>query len=79
MQLPFRMHIINSIRNNIQDFNEHRMDKYKEKPLILACAKGLQSPALAAKLRTKGFLQPMVLAGGIAAWQTAGLPLVKGK
>lgn len=72
-------HIINAIRATSEDFNEHRLDKYKSKPLILICAKGLQSAALAGKLRAQGFAQPMVLAGGIAAWQMADLPLVKGK
>ncbi len=72
-------HIINAIQSSVEDFNEHHMDKYKTKPLILVCAKGLQSAALATKLRAQGFSQPMALAGGIAAWQMAELPLVKGK
>lgn len=72
-------HIIDAIRAAADDFSQQRMDKYKEKPLILVCARGLQSAPLAAKLREQGFSKPMVLAGGIAAWQTADLPLVKGK
>lgn len=72
-------HIIDAIRASADNFSEQRMEKYKKKPLILVCAKGLQSTALAMKLRELGFEQPMVLAGGIAAWQEAGLPLVKGK
>ena len=72
-------HIIDSIRATADDFNQQRMDKYKAQPLILVCARGLQSAPLAAKLREQGFTQPMVLAGGITAWQTAELPLVKGK
>ena len=72
-------HIIDSIQASANDFNEQRMDKYKSKPIILVCAQGLQSGALAAKLRTSGFTQPMVLAGGIAAWQTANLPVIKSK
>lgn len=72
-------HIINAIHASADDFSQQRMDKYKTKPIILVCAKGLQSPALAAKLRTQGYTQPMVLAGGIAAWQTDSLPLTKGK
>ncbi|WP_133127986.1 rhodanese-like domain-containing protein [Legionella nagasakiensis] len=72
-------HIINAIRASMDDFNQQRMDKYKSKPIILVCARGLQSPALAAKLREQGFEQPMVLAGGMAAWISANLPTVKGK
>lgn len=72
-------HILDAIRASADDFNEQRMDKYKTKPLILVCARGLQSSQLATKLREKGFTQPMALAGGMAAWQTAELPVVKGK
>lgn len=72
-------HIIDAISASEEDFAQQRMDKYKNKPLILVCIRGLQSATLAAKLKQKGFLQPMVLAGGITAWQAAELPLVKGK
>lgn len=72
-------HIVDAIRATPDDFNQQRMDKYKTKPLVLVCARGLQSAQLAAKLREEGFSQPMVLAGGIAAWQAADLPLIKGK
>jgi rhodanese-related sulfurtransferase len=51
---------------------------HKTSPLILVCARGLQSAALAVKLSKQGFTQPMILAGGMSAWQTAGFPLVKG-
>lgn len=72
-------HIIDAICTPADDFNQKRMEKYKSKPLILVCARGIQSAALATKLREQGFVKPMVLAGGIAAWQNASLPLVKGK
>lgn len=72
-------HIIDAIRAGHEDFEQNKMDKYKDKPLILVCARGLQSAALAAKLRTQGFVNPVALAGGISAWQAADLPLVKGK
>ena len=72
-------HIIDAICTPADDFSQKRMEKYKSKPLIIVCARGIQSAALATKLREQGFVTPMVLAGGIAAWQTASLPLVKGK
>ncbi|KTD32957.1 rhodanese-related sulfurtransferase [Legionella nautarum] len=72
-------HIIDAVRATPDDFAQQRMDKYKAKTLILVCARGLQSAQLAAKLQAEGFSKSMVLAGGIAAWQTAELPLVKGK
>ena len=72
-------HIIDAKLATADDFKQQRMDKYKTKKLVLVCARGLQSTTLAAQLRTQGFLEPMVLAGGIAAWQAASLPLVKNK
>jgi len=72
-------HIIDSVCTPSDDFSQKRMEKYKTKPVILVCARGLQSVVMATKLRAEGFTQPMVLAGGITAWQAAGLPLVKGK
>jgi len=56
-----------------------KLEKYKTKPLILVCARGLQSGPLAVKLRKQGFTNVMILAGGITAWKTADLPLAKGK
>jgi len=72
-------HIINAVRASSDDFEKKRMDKYQAKPIILVCPRGLQSQALAAKLKAQNFTQVMVLAGGVAAWQQADLPLVKGK
>jgi rhodanese-related sulfurtransferase len=70
-------HIIDAIRSTAEDFKQQRMDKYKNKTFILVCTRGLQSAELANKLRTQGFANAMVLAGGMTAWQEAGLPIVK--
>jgi len=72
-------HIIDAIRASAEDFGQQRMKKYKDKAIILVCAKGLQATSLASKLKKEGFLQVMVLSGGLAAWQAAELPIVKGK
>ncbi len=71
-------HIINAIRAAADDFDLPRMDKYKQKNIILVCTRGIQAQTLATKLKSKGFANPMVLAGGLTAWQSASLPLVKG-
>lgn len=71
-------HIISAIRCTIDDFKQPKMSKYKSKPIILVCAKGLQAPAIAAQIKLDGF-QPMVLSGGIVSWQNADLPLIKDK
>lgn len=71
-------HILNSIQANPEDFEQQKMTKYKDKSIILVCPRGIQSQSLAAKLREQGF-DPLVLGGGLEAWQSADLPLVKGK
>ena len=72
-------HIAHAIRVASDDFSKKSMEKYKTKPLILICARGIQSATLATQLRAQGFMRAMSLSGGIAAWQEANLPLVKGK
>ncbi len=69
-------HIIDSVSASPDDFNQKKMEKHKSKPLILVCTKGLTSTTLASKLKKDGY-QAMVLAGGINAWQAAGLPVIK--
>lgn len=71
-------HIINAIRVSSNDFDQPRLQKYKAKPIIIVCAKGIEAQALGNKLKSQGFINTMVLAGGLAAWQAAGLPLIKG-
>ncbi|TZF90224.1 rhodanese-like domain-containing protein [Cognatilysobacter lacus] len=51
----------------------------KERPLVLVCRSGQGSAAAAAKLAKSGITHVHWLDGGIAAWQQAGLPLVKGR
>jgi rhodanese-related sulfurtransferase len=59
---------------------EHKLlAKAKESPVVLVCSAGMISPGIAAKLVKAGFKQVNVLDGGIGAWQSAGLPLAKGK
>jgi rhodanese-related sulfurtransferase len=53
------------------------LEKYKEKPIIIACETGNRSGSAAAVLRKRGFVQVYNLSGGIGAWQQAGLPVEK--
>lgn len=71
-------HIIDAVRATVEDFALPKMNKYKNKPLILVCAKGLTSRTAAVTLAKNEF-QPMVLSGGMDAWKNAGFPLIKGK
>lgn len=53
------------------------LERYKEKPVIVSCATGNRSGSAAAALRKHGFTNVVNLAGGVAAWQQAGLPTGK--
>jgi rhodanese-related sulfurtransferase len=54
------------------------LDRLKEAPLILVCQTGTRSVAASKQLAKLGFTKVNNLAGGIAGWRTAGLPLRKG-
>jgi len=50
-------------------------DLKKDRPVILVCNTGNSAGPAAAQLRAAGFAEVFVLAGGLAAWREAGLPL----
>jgi len=51
----------------------------KALPVVAVCRSGQASATAAARLKKAGFEQVYWLDGGIAAWQQADLPLVKGR
>ena len=51
----------------------------KASPVVLVCRMGQASADAAKRLKKAGFTQVYWLDGGIAAWQQAELPLVKGR
>ncbi len=53
------------------------LDKFKQRPMIIACAAGKRSADGAAILRANGFTNVFNLSGGTNAWQQAGLPTAK--
>ncbi|MCB1857467.1 MAG: rhodanese-like domain-containing protein [Gammaproteobacteria bacterium] len=74
-------HIINAINipvNGLQG-QLQRLDKYKNRPLIVACRSGAQSSGAARQLRKAGFERVFNLRGGILAWQNANLPVSRKK
>ena len=50
----------------------------RDRPLLVFCAGGYRSSIAASLLRRDGFTNVSELAGGIAAWETAGLPVSRG-
>lgn len=53
------------------------IDKFKAKTIVVICPTGVQSSRATAKLKSAGFSDVHSLQGGLAAWQTQGLPTVK--
>lgn len=54
---------------------EKLRDIKKDKPLIVVCDTGRRAGRAAAQLRAGGHGEVYVLAGGVAAWREAGLPI----
>jgi rhodanese-related sulfurtransferase len=53
------------------------LEKFKQRPVIVACASGSRSSSACSALRKAGFEQVFALDGGLGAWEQAGLPLTK--
>ena len=51
--------------------------KRKDKPVIVYCDTGKRSAKAVAALKAQGYARVSSLAGGLAAWQQAGLPVEK--
>lgn len=59
------------------DQNIKRIEKYKQQPVVIVCTTGQKAPSVASRLKKLGFEKIHVLAGGINAWRSADMPLVK--
>lgn len=53
------------------------LEKYRDRPVILACRSGNRSLKAAFLLHRAGFAKVHSLAGGLHAWQNANLPVEK--
>lgn len=53
------------------------LEKYKDKPIVAVCRSGSRSGHACSMLRKAGFENVSNLAGGITAWEQAGLPKEK--
>ncbi len=54
-------------------------NKYKNKPILVVCARGIQAEKTAALLKKEGLEKVAILKGGIEGWIAADLPLEKNK
>ena len=53
------------------------LEKFKNRPAVVLCQTGARSRAAIALLKKAGFVEVVVLAGGINAWQQANMPVEK--
>jgi rhodanese-related sulfurtransferase len=53
------------------------LEKFKEKPVLVHCQKGMRAKTACTILRGQQFTKLHQLQGGLAAWQEAKLPVVK--
>jgi rhodanese-related sulfurtransferase len=51
------------------------LPKNKTLPVVLVCASGKRAAKAAKALEAKGYAKAVALAGGLAAWKTANLPI----
>ena len=74
-------HIVNARNVPLSqlDGNSKALAKLKNKPVIVCCRTGQTSSQACAKLVKAGFESVYQLTGGVAAWKSENLPLVKGK
>lgn len=72
-------HIINSVHIPLSGLKTRMKDleKHKSKKVIVACRSGSRSSQACATLKKEGFEQVFNLSGGVMAWESANLPLIK--
>jgi len=71
-------HIINARSMPVNNFDKHihELEKFKEKDIVVYCDTGMRATKAAGKLRKNGFTRLNTIAGGLAAWEKASLPVV---
>ena len=72
-------HIINSLHIPLSNLKTrmNELEKHKAKKVIVACRSGHRSSQACANLKKVGFEHVFNLSGGIMAWGSANLPLIK--
>lgn len=72
-----RGHILGAenVPPNRQEELQQQLLKSPEKQILLVCALGSQASAYSRKLRAGGHQAACALAGGLNAWESAGMPL----
>jgi hydroxyacylglutathione hydrolase len=69
-------HISGSVGIPLNHLEERLSELPADRPIIVYCAGGYRSSIAASFLQRQGFAQVSEIAGGIIAWEAAGLPMV---
>ena len=67
--------VAGSVGIPLSQLAERAKELPKDRPLIVYCAGGYRSSIAASLLQQQGFTQVSEIAGGLAAWETAKLPI----
>ena len=67
--------VAGSISLPLNHLAERAQELPRDRPLLVYCAGGYRSSIAASLLRQQGFTQVSEIAGGLAAWETARLPV----
>ncbi len=72
-------HVIDALHIPLDEFEQKisKLDKFKEKPIVISCATGQTASKAGAILRKNDFTRVHALKGGIDAWGQENLPLTK--
>lgn len=68
-------HIHGSVNVPLNHLSDRIREFASDRPLLVHCAGGYRSSIAASLLEKEGYRQISELAGGVAAWEAAGLPL----
>jgi len=69
-------HVAASINLPLNHLTQRLRELPTDRPLVLHCAGGYRSSIASSVLQAHGFRQVSEIAGGIGAWEAAGLPIV---
>lgn len=71
-------HIVDAVNAPLPELiaSTKKLEKFKNKPMIVVCGNGTDSQKAAASLAKQGYTA-FALNGGLRAWSSADLPLVK--
>ena len=72
-----RGHLLNARHIPLKELADRlqELEKYKDRPVIVYCANGMRAGKACSTLSKGGFKQVFSLAGGLAAWEKANLPV----